>query len=65
MLARKLKYYGYRIAPRPTAAVHRYLQRWIRARRNRRAIDSSGLQTTGTIDPLDQAKMLAVLIWIR
>jgi len=35
VLARKLKYYGYRIAPRPAAAVQRCLQRWMRRRRRR------------------------------
>ena len=37
MLARKLKYYGYRIAPRPAAALlQRYLQRRARRRRGKR-----------------------------
>ena len=56
MFARKLKYYAYFVAPRPAAAVHRYLQRWAHRRRGgNETLASSPL----TIDAVEQARALA------
>ncbi len=56
MLARKLKYYGYRLAPRPAAAVQRYLQRWARRRRGGNDTPAS---SSVPIDVVEQARSLA------
>ncbi len=56
VFARKLKYYGYLVAPRPAAAVHRYLQRWARRRRGGTDILAS---IPVPIDIVEQARALA------
>jgi predicted O-methyltransferase YrrM len=57
MLRQKLKYYGYRVAPRPAAALHGRLRRWTHGLRFRRrhAGAADGLPES---DVLDQARAL-------
>ena len=57
MLARKLKYYGYRVAPGQVSIIHRYLQRWARRRQStKKNLSSSSV----SVDVVAQARALRV-----
>jgi predicted O-methyltransferase YrrM len=55
VLVRRLKYYGYRVAPRLAAALHGRLRRWAARRRDGRGVPSARPAPFGA---LDQARAL-------